>query len=52
MNDFSAYWRTFRQYWRDPKNRRDRADYARAAAIIALTVLAVCGGAYMIFGKR
>ncbi len=52
MNVLRAYGRTLRQYWRNPKNRHDGADFARAAVIIALTVLAACGSAYMFFGKR
>ncbi len=52
MNAISAYWRTIQQYWRNPKNRHDAADYARAAAVVTLTALAVYGGICLVLGKR
>lgn len=44
MNRLAGYGRTLRQYWRTPKGRHDRDDYARAAALIVLTILAVMAG--------
>ena len=40
----SAYLRTLRQYWRDPKGHHDIVDFAAAAVVIAAATLAVIVG--------
>ena len=38
MTKFSGYLRTIRQYLATPKGRHDVCDYARAAAMLLLTM--------------
>ena len=47
----SDYIASFRSAWRDPKNRYDMTDAARAVLIIAATMAFATGAAVLLFGK-
>ncbi len=45
----SDYVSSFRDAWRDPKNRYDMIDAARAVLIVASTMALVTAAAYFVF---
>ncbi len=47
----SDYVSSLRDVWRDPKNRFDMMDAARAALIVAATMALATGAAMFVFGK-
>ena len=47
----SDYFASFRAAWRDPKNRFDMVDAARAVLIIAATMALATGAAIFVFGE-
>ena|GEM_PF-3271356 len=47
----SDYISSFRDAWRDPKNRFDMIDAARAVLIVAATMALATGAAMFVFGK-
>ncbi len=46
----SDYVSSFRDAWRDPKNRYDMIDAARAVLIVAATMALATAAAYFVFG--
>ena len=48
---FSDYISSFRDAWRDPKNRFDMIDAARAVLIVTATMALATGAAMFVFGK-
>ena len=46
----SDYLSAFRSAWREPKNRFDMIDAARALLIVAAAMAAATGAAYCVFG--
>ena len=47
----SDYVSSLRDAWRDPKNRFDMIDAARAVMIVATTMALATGAAMFVFGK-
>ena len=47
----SDYISSFRDAWRDSKNRFDMIDAARAVLIVAATMALATGAAMFVFGK-
>ncbi|MBQ8699641.1 MAG: hypothetical protein IJ812_04330 [Schwartzia sp.] len=47
----SGYISSFRSAWRDPKNRFDMIDAARAVLIMAATMALATGAAIFLFGE-
>ena len=47
---FSDYISSFQSAWRDPKNRYDMIDAARAVLIVAATMAAAAAAAYCLLG--
>ncbi len=47
----SDYYLSFRAAWRDPKNRYDIMDAARAVLIVAATMALATGAAMFVFDK-
>ena len=45
----SDYVSSFRDAWRDPKNRYDMIDAARAVLIVTVTMALVTAAAYFVF---
>ena len=45
----SDYIASFRDAWRDPKNRHDMIDAARAVLIVAATMALATAAAYFLF---
>ena len=45
------YLSSLRDAWRDPKNRYDMIDAARAVLIVAATMALATGAAMFVFGK-
>lgn len=46
----SDYIASFQSAWRDPKNRYDMIDAARAVLIVAATMVAATAAAYCLLG--
>ena len=47
----SDYMLSLKDAWRDPKNRYDMIDAARAVLIVAATMALATGAAMFVFGK-